>query len=93
MKAFQFISLPRSFTLYTIDLKTNPPQLVRCLQYDPDSPAPYDVVIHPHALVVMDIHAHTSHAEVSATLFCLVKQAYKMKYLTQIRRICLFVCE
>ncbi|XP_076065467.1 histone H2A deubiquitinase MYSM1-like isoform X2 [Oratosquilla oratoria] len=43
-------------------------KLIRCLNYDADTPPPFHVVIHPHALVVMDLHAHTSHGEVMGLL-------------------------
>lgn len=43
-------------------------KLVRCLEHDPDSPAPFSVIMHPHALITMDTHAHTSLAEVMGLL-------------------------
>ncbi|XP_037792060.1 histone H2A deubiquitinase MYSM1-like [Penaeus monodon] len=43
-------------------------KLVRCLEHDPDTPAPFSVVMHAHALITLDIHAHTSLAEVMGLL-------------------------
>ena len=43
-------------------------KLVRCLEHDPDSPAPFSVIMHAHALITMDLHAHTSLAEVMGLL-------------------------
>ncbi|CAL4177707.1 unnamed protein product, partial [Meganyctiphanes norvegica] len=43
-------------------------KLVRCLDYDPDTPAPYSVIMHAHAIITMDLHAHTSVAEVMGLL-------------------------
>ncbi|KAK8393247.1 hypothetical protein O3P69_013335 [Scylla paramamosain] len=43
-------------------------KLVRCLEHDPDTPAPFSVIMHAHALITMDLHAHTSLAEVMGLL-------------------------
>ncbi|KAG0723589.1 Histone H2A deubiquitinase MYSM1 [Chionoecetes opilio] len=43
-------------------------KLVRCLEHDPDSPAPFSVIMHAHALITIDLHAHTSLAEVMGLL-------------------------
>ncbi|CAG4975580.1 unnamed protein product [Colias eurytheme] len=44
--------------------RKQPVQLIRCKEYGPDRPAPCEVHLHVSVLISMDVHAHTSRAEV-----------------------------
>ncbi|XP_042206912.1 histone H2A deubiquitinase MYSM1-like [Homarus americanus] len=57
-------------------------KLVRCLEHDPDTPAPFSVVMHAHALITLDLHTHTSHAEVMGLLGGYYDPATQTLYVT-----------
>lgn len=57
-------------------------KLVRCLEHDPDTPAPFSVVMHAHAVITLDLHAHTSLAEVMGLLGGYYDPAAKTLYVT-----------
>ncbi|XP_068244609.1 histone H2A deubiquitinase MYSM1-like [Palaemon carinicauda] len=57
-------------------------KLVRCLEHDPDTPAPFSVVMHAHALITLDLHSHTSLAEVMGLLGGYYDPAAHILYVT-----------
>ncbi|XP_045611603.1 histone H2A deubiquitinase MYSM1 isoform X2 [Procambarus clarkii] len=57
-------------------------KLIRCLEYNPDTLAPFSVVMHAHALITLDLHAHTSHAEVMGLLGGYYDPAAQTLYVT-----------
>lgn len=46
----------------------DPFRLVPCVEFTDDFPAPFSLAVHVQALVVMDVHAHSSHLEVIGLL-------------------------
>ncbi|KAK3858040.1 hypothetical protein Pcinc_035738 [Petrolisthes cinctipes] len=57
-------------------------KLVRCLEHDPDTTPPFSVVLHAHALITLDLHAHTSLAEVMGLLGGYYDPVAKMLHVT-----------
>ncbi|KAK7074992.1 Myb-like, SWIRM and MPN domains 1 [Halocaridina rubra] len=57
-------------------------KLVRCLEHDPDTPAPFSVIMHAHALITLDLHSHTSLAEVMGLLGGYYDPATSVLYIT-----------
>ena len=57
-------------------------KLVRCLEHDPDTPAPFSVIMHAHAIITLDLHSHTSMAEVMGLLGGYYDPAARVLYVT-----------